>query len=206
MCATYDIFVTTEILSFMFEVLLRHIMGKVSLTEADKQRIPDFFVYKKFRKRQYVLQEGDVCRSIVFVSSGILKSFRVDEKGHERVSLFGWEGWWISDFNSFIHQEPAILNIDAIEESEVLLLSRDNYDRLTETVPVMDRYFRILYQNSLVTKDKRLISANGVTAEEKYSDLLRTMPDIVNRIPQHLLASYLGLAPETISRIKRKLL
>ncbi|MCL7986857.1 Crp/Fnr family transcriptional regulator [Sphingobacterium sp. lm-10] len=156
------------------------------------------------KRRQYALQEGEVCKYLTFVSTGLLKSFKIDEKGNERISLFACEGWWISDFNSFIHQEPAVLTIDAIEASELLQISRANYERLLRDVPIMERYFRILYQNSLVTKDKRLISSNSDTAEIKYQRMLETMPDIVQRVPQHLIASYLGLAPETISRIKNK--
>jgi CRP-like cAMP-binding protein len=189
----------------MFDILFSHIEDKVKLTNEEKQRISTFFTFKKVRKRQYILQENDVCRNLSFVRKGLLKSYRLDEKGTEHITLFGWEGWWISDFNSFVNQAPAVLNIDAIEDTELLNLSRENYEQMTLEVPVMDRYFRILYQNSLVTKDQRLISSNSDTAEEKYKSLILFNPDIIQRIPQNLIASYLGLAPETLSRIRKKL-
>lgn len=140
-----------------------------------------------------------------FVNKGLIKSYRLDEKGNEHISLFGWEGWWISDFNSYINQQPATLYIDAVEDTELFLLSRAAYEQLTLDVPIMDRYFRLLYQNSLVTKDERLISSNSYSAEEKFQRLIQSNPEIVQRVPQHLVASYLGLAPETLSRIRKKL-
>lgn len=189
----------------MFDVLLSHISEKVTLSEHEKELMQQYFVPKKLRKRQYLLQEGDVCKNITFVSKGLLRTYNVDERGDEHVSVFGWEGWWISDFNSFLTGVPSLFNIDAIEDSEVLLLSRDNYEAITLSIPIMDRYFRILYQNSIVTKERRLMSSVTDTAEEKYLRLSRSNPDMIERIPQNLIASYLGIAPETLSRIKKNL-
>ncbi|MRX77576.1 cyclic nucleotide-binding domain-containing protein [Pedobacter petrophilus] len=189
----------------MFELLFSHIQEKVSLTAADKDAIPHFFSPKKLKKRQYLLQEGDVCKHLAFVSKGLLRTYNIDGKGAEHVNLFGWEGWWISDFNSFLSAEPAVFNIEAIEDCEVLLISLADYDALTLAIPVMDRYFRILYQNSLVTKERRLMSSITHTAEEKYLELIESNSKITARIPQNLIASYLGIAPETLSRIKKNL-
>lgn len=190
----------------MFRVLTKHIRDKVDLSEQDIVLLKSFFVQKRLEKKQYLLREGEICNYLTFVSRGILKSFMSDEKGQDRISLFAFEGWWISDFNSFINREKALLNIDAIEDSEVFMISFDNYERLTLQIPIMDRYFRILYQNSLVTKDRRLMISNKSTAEEKYVSLVQTNPDIAKRIPHTLIASYLGLSPETVSRIRKKLL
>lgn len=190
----------------MFRILIKHIRQKVELSEQEAILLKTFFIQKKLGKKQYLLREGEICNHLTFVSRGLLKSFMSDEKGQDRISLFAFEGWWISDFNSFINREKAVLNIDAIEDSELLLISFENYERLTLTIPVMDRYFRILYQNSLVTKDRRLMVSNKSTAEEKYLSLIRKNPEIANRIPHTLIASYLGLSPETVSRIRKKLL
>ncbi|WP_316794960.1 Crp/Fnr family transcriptional regulator [Pedobacter agri] len=190
----------------MINVLFNHIEEKVSLSSDDKLLIEKFFYPKKLRKKQYLLQEGDVCRDIVFVAKGLLRTYNIDEKGNEHMSLFGWKGWWLSDFNSFLSGEPAIFNIDAIENSELLTLSRNHYEELTLAVPIMDRYFRILYQNSLVTKERRLMSTITHSAEERYLQLTASNQQIIERIPQNLIASYLGIAPETLSRIKKNLL
>lgn len=189
----------------LFKILFEHIEEKVQLNEKDKALVMNFFKSKKLRKRQYLLQEGDMCKYISFVAQGLMKSYTVDEKGNEHINLFAWEGWWISDFASFIFGNEAKLNIDTIEDTTLLLLSGENYEKMLKDVPAMDRYFRILYQNSLATKDNRLISANTHTAEEKYAMFLDTYPSISQRLPQNLIASYLGLSPETISRIKRRL-
>lgn len=189
----------------MFDILLTHIQNKVTLTEREKEEIKSFFTPKKLRKKQYLLQEGDLCRYLSFVGSGLLKSYKLDEKGNEHINMFAFEGWWISDFNSYINQEKAVLNIDAIEESELLMISLEDYEKMTLEIPAMDRYFRILYQNSLVTKDHRLIVSNSYTAEEKYIYLAKNNPQIIKKVPHTLIASYLGLAPETVSRIRKKL-
>jgi CRP-like cAMP-binding protein len=189
----------------MINVLLKHIQEKVSLSTTDIEAIPAFFVTKKLRRKQYLLQEGDVCKNLAFVAKGLLRTYNVDDKGDEHMSMFGWEGWWLSDFNSFLMGEPALYNIDAIEDSELVMISLANYDALTLAVPIMDRYFRILYQNSLITKERRLMSSITHTAEEKYVQLAGSNPQIIERIPQNLIASYLGIAPETLSRIKKNL-
>jgi CRP-like cAMP-binding protein len=201
-----------EILSLVFTALLhmlqtlfKHIQEKVSLTDQEKEIIQSFFVVKKLRKKQYLLQEGDVCKYLTFVAKGLLRTYNVDDKGDEHMSIFGWEGWWVSDFNSFLSGEAAVFNIDAIEDAELVMISREDYEALTLAAPIMDRYFRILYQNSLVTKERRLMSSITHTAEEKYVQLAESNPQLIERIPQNLIASYLGIAPETLSRIKKNL-
>lgn len=189
----------------MINVLFSHIAQKVPLTERDKTAIETFLIAKKLRKRQYLLQEGDVCKYLTFVAKGLLRTYSVDDKGDEHMSLFGWEGWWVSDFNSFLTGQPSVFNIDAIEDSELLMISQENYETLMLEVPIMDRYFRILYQNSLVTKERRIMSSITHSAEEKYLQLVQSSPQLLERIPQHLIASYLGIAPETLSRIKKNI-
>ena len=190
----------------MFDILISHIQNKVSLTEEEKIELQSFFSVTKLKRKQYLLQEGNVCTHLSFVSQGLLKSYFVDEKGGQHINMLAFEGWWISDFKSFINQEKAVLNIDAVEDTELLRISLEDYDRLMLKIPVMDRYFRILYQNSLVTKDYRLIASNSYTAEEKYLEFSRKNSEIIKRIPHNLIASFLGLAPETVSRIRKKLL
>jgi CRP-like cAMP-binding protein len=190
---------------YMLQTLFKHIQEKVSLTDQEQEIIQSFFVVKKLRKKQYLLQEGDVCKYLTFVAKGLLRTYNVDDKGDEHMSIFGWEGWWVSDFNSFLSGEAAVFNIDAIEDAELVMISREDYEALTLAAPIMDRYFRILYQNSLVTKERRLMSSITHTAEEKYVQLAESNPQLIERIPQNLIASYLGIAPETLSRIKKNL-
>lgn len=188
-----------------FEMLFSHINRKISLSHEEKEMVFKHFIPKQLAKKQYLLNEGEVCKNMAFVCSGLLKTFNVDEKGIERVSIFGWEGWWLSDFSSFLTGIKSVSFIDALEDAELLLISKENYEALTLQVPKMDRFFRILYQNSIVTKERRLRNSITYSASERYSEFIETNPEVSNRIPQHLIASYLGIAPETLSRIKRKI-
>lgn len=189
----------------MFEVLFSHIQEKVSLTGQQKDILKTFFVSKKFRKKQYLLHQGEVCKYLSFVEKGLLRSFNVDDKGLQHINMFALEGWWTSDIHSFFTGENAAINIEAIEDTEVLMISSESFEEMTLEVPVMDRYFRILFQNSLFTKERRLISSITHTAEEKYMLFVESNPTLVQRLPQNLIASYLGLAPETLSRIKKSI-
>lgn len=189
----------------MFDVFFSHVLKKVSLTEEEKSVLKSFFVAKNLQKKKFLLQEGEVCKYLSFVSKGLLRSYHIDEKGDEHMNLFAWEGWWTSDIYSFSFNETAQFNIDALEDSELLLITRENLDEMTLQVPKMDRYFRILFQNSLATKERRLVSSNSYTAKEKYIQLAESNPQMIQRVPQNLIASYLGLAPETLSRIKKNI-
>ena len=189
----------------MFEVLFQKLDEKIELTEEEKQLCKSFFTPKKLRKRQYILQEGDVCKYIAFVEKGMLRSYAIDEKGNEHIMQFAFEGWWISDQFSFLTSEPAIYTIDALEDSELLLLSKQAEEQLLQRIPKFERYFRILLQNSLIATQRRLISSLSQTAEERYTQLINGCPTIPQRVPQHMMASFLGITPETLSRIRKQM-
>ena len=187
----------------MFGVLFKAINEKVNLTEDEQETCKAFFTPKKLRKKQYLLQQDDVCKYTAFVEKGVLRSYTLDEKGYEHIVQFALEGWWVSDIYSFLTAEPSIYNIDALEDSEVFLLTRSSNEAMLEKVPKMERYFRILSQNSLIAMQRRLVGSLSQSAEEKYSRLVSTYPDIIQRVPQHMIASYLGITPETLSRIRK---
>lgn len=188
----------------MFEILFQNLDEKIILTDEEKELCKSFFTPKKIRKRQYILQEGDVCKYVAFVEKGMLRSYTIDEKGSEHIMQFAFEGWWIADQFSFLTGEPAIYNIDALEESELLLLSKQAEEQLMERIPKFERYFRILLQNSLIATQRRLIGSLSQTAEERYHQLVNSCPTIPRRVPQHMMASFLGITPETLSRIRKQ--
>jgi CRP-like cAMP-binding protein len=190
----------------MYDIIFKHIEEKVQLSQSEKELIKTFFKPKKLKKKQFLVVEGHVCSYLTFVSKGLLKSYNVDDKGNEHINQFSPEGWWTSDMSSFFSGGISFYSIDAMEDSAVLLITREDFENLTLQVPVMDRYFRLLFQNSLITKERRLISSHTHTAEEKYRYIVENNPDFIRRIPQNLLASYLGLSPETLSRLKKNII
>ena len=189
----------------MFEVLLRHFDEKIKLTAEEKELSRSFFIPKKLRKKQYLLQQGDVAKYVAFVEKGLLRSYKVDDKGFEHITQFAFEDGWITDQLSFLTGQPSGFDIDALEDSELLLLTKQAQDQMLERIPKFERYFRILLQNNLIATQKRLVSNMSQTAEKRYDDLVAACPTTLpQRIPQHMLASFLGVKPETLSRIRKK--
>ena len=189
----------------MFEQLFHSINQKISLPAQELERIKPFFIPKKLRKRQYLLQEGDVCKYTTFVEKGALRSYSLHEKGNEHVIQFALEGWWVGDMYSFLTGEPSMYNIDALEEAELLLLTPAANEAMLAAVPAMEKYFRLLLQNNMIAMQRRLVASLSLSAEEKYTRLVNSYPDIIQRVPQHMIASYLGITPETLSRIRKQM-
>lgn len=188
----------------MHDLLLKSITEKIRITSAEETRLKEFFIPKKVRKKQYILNAGDVCQYITFIEKGMLRSFTVDDEGSEHVVQFAIEGWWISDIGSFLSGDSALYNIEALEDSEVLNLTKPAMDDLMDQLPPLERYFRLLMQNNIVALQRRVIAYMSLSAEEKYLKLMDVCPDIISRAPQQYVASYLGITPETLSRIRKQ--
>jgi len=189
----------------MYELFYKKITELITISETDFNFCKMLFLPKKLRKKQYLLQEGDVCKYNTFVSKGLLRSYTIDNKGTEHILQFAFEGWWIGDIYSFLTEKPSLFNIEALEECELLLISKPSMDLLLEKVPAFERYFRILIQNNLIATQKRLMGTLSETAEEKYINLMNNFPGCLQRVPQHMIASYLGITRETLSRIRSQM-
>lgn len=189
----------------MFELFFQKLSEKITISETDKEIFKSLLIPKKIRRKQYLLQEGDVCKYTAFVEKGALRSYTVDEKGSEHIIQFAVEGWYIADLYSFITGEPATNNIDAIEDSELLLISKSAQEELMKRVPQYEKFIYLQMQGAYVALQRRLTAMISMTTEEKYTNLLNTYPNIVQRVPQHMVASYLGLTPETLSRTRRQM-
>lgn len=188
----------------MHDLLLKSITEKIRITSTEETRLKEFFIPKKVRKKQYILNAGDICQYITFIEKGMLRSFTVDNEGNEHVVQFAIEGWWISDMGSFLSGDSALYNIEALEDSEVLNLTKPAMDDLMDQLPPLERYFRLLMQNNIVALQRRVIAYMSLSAEEKYLKLMDVCPDIISRAPQQYVASYLGITPETLSRIRKQ--
>ena len=189
----------------MFEKLFENIRKKIVITEREEEICRSLFIPKKLRKRQYLLQQGDVTKYTAFVEKGLLRSYVIDDKGAELIMQFAPEGWWINDMYSAITGEPAEQNIDAIEDSELLLLTNQGYEQLMQEAPVFERFFRLQLQNSFVALQRRLKGNIILTAEEKYKNFIHSYPNIAQRVPQDNIASFLGITPESLSRIRKQM-
>lgn len=189
----------------MYEQLQKSIYEHVTLSKEEWKLCKASFIPKKMRKRQFLLQIDDVCRRLAFIEKGALYSYSLDEDGNQNVIQFGFEGWWIADLYSFLTDEPSDLNIEVLEESELLMIDRDQNEELIQKVPAFANYNRILFQNAFVSLQRRIKNTIGLSAEEKYTRFLEDHPKTIERVPQHLVASYLGMSPETLSRVRRSL-
>lgn len=189
----------------MFEFLQIKLAETINITDEEFEYAKTLFIPKKLRKKRFLLQDGDPCLYTTFVEKGLLRSFTIDEKGNEHILQFGLQGWWVADLYSFLTGEASEYNIEALEDSELLLITKSSWDLLLNEVPAFERYFRILIQNNLIATQRRLMGTMSTTAEERYTKLLQDFPDIVQRVPQHMIASYIGVTRETLSRLRSQL-
>ena len=178
---------------------------KIPLTPEDEVLIKKFLTPKKLRKRQYWLQEGDICKYICVLEKGALRAFVLDEKGNEHTTAFALEGWTMGDLSSYIKAEPATLNIEALEDSELIQISKNSFDTLLEKMPKFQTYIRILMTDAYMAIQKRSTNMISLSLEERYKAFLDMYPSLPQRVPQHMIASHIGLSPETLSRIKKRI-
>jgi len=176
------------------------------VSDADFVRICAAFTPKKLKKRAFLLRAGEVCKHFAFVLTGALRLYSVDEKGGEHVLSLGVENWWVGDRESCVLLTPSRYYIDALEDASLLLITHAQMQELRRTVPVMAELMRELDRRHDIATQKRLEAAISCPAEERYLAFLAQYPSYEHRFPQHLIASYLGILPETLSRIRTKLL
>ncbi|MGO1244995.1 MAG: Crp/Fnr family transcriptional regulator [Sphingobacterium sp.] len=173
------------------------------ISAEDFNVIISFFIQKRIRKKQYLLQEGKICEYFAFILKGAVRQYYIDEKRVERVVNLYVENWWAGDHDSFVNCTPSIYNIDAWEDCEVLLISKENILKLSVAFPAFNGLLLLLVERNNIATQKRIISIN-FSAKKRYLYLVEHYPVFINRFPQHLIASYLGMTKDTLSRILKK--
>jgi len=184
-----------------------HIEEKIGfqLDDETKQALNDHFRPMTLKKKEFIVREGAICTFIAFVQKGLLHSYKTDEAGNQHSLQFGVEGYWIGDLSSFLSQKTAIFNVQALEKTSVLCLYKTSFEHLCLHFPAFERFFRILIQNAYVELQQRLVRNFSDHAEQRYLDLIEKSPQLLQRVPNYLIASYLGIKAPSLSRIRKKL-
>lgn len=182
-------------------LLLEHIARHVDLTPDESGGLIAVLHSRKIRKKQFLTQEGDIARGPVFVTKGILRAYSVDKNGFEHVIQFAPPGWWIGDMGSLVKQQPGILYCDALENSEVLWLWKSDLEQLYHRIPKLERFFRILAENSIAAYQARLVSILSLPAADRYAAFCQQYPTLIHCLPQKQVASYIGVTPEFLSKM-----
>lgn len=188
-----------------YKNILANINRYVSLTEHDEQEFINIVRTTRVKKRQFIVQPNFVCSHQTYVVKGAFRSYFVNDQGEEHTIQFAIEDWFISDFNSYINQTPASLFVEALEDSIIHQIEFNEVEALCAKNPKFERFFRLVAQKSFAFSQRRVLSNLGKSAEARYTEFLQLYPTIVQRVPQYALASYLGMSPEFLSKIRKRL-
>ncbi|MEP7143039.1 MAG: Crp/Fnr family transcriptional regulator [Ferruginibacter sp.] len=182
-------------------LLLTNIAKHVTLSKEEELHIVSLLKNKKVKRKQFLFQEGDIHKQSLFVLTGCLRSYSIDSNGFEHILQFAPPGWWIGDMHSFINQSPGTLYIDAVDDSEIVMLLKSDLEKLYTAIPKLERFFRIIAENALAAYQHRLIDNLSLSAMERYNDFCRLYPSLIKCLPQKQVAAYIGVTPEFLSKM-----
>ncbi len=182
-----------------------YIQTKTNITNEQFDLISQNLVAKKIKKETILLREGDICSQVFFVAKGLLRAYTIDSFGKEHIIQFGPEDAWVSDRNSFYFNEPAMFYVDAIEDSEVVFINKEFYEKSEKIIPGFNSFSVMILHNFIRFMQKRISLLLGATAEQRYLDFINLYPNLTLRVPQWMIASYLGITPESLSRVRKEL-
>jgi CRP-like cAMP-binding protein len=189
----------------MFSVFADYLSKRIPITDQQLKEVEPLFKTKKVEKGKIILQLGEVCQYTYFITNGCLRSYVIDDKGKEHILQFAIENWWISEQISFINHEPSMYFIDAVEDTEFVQTDEQGWNEFHKIVPSALEMNRKLQLNSLRSFQKRLVSHLSASGEQRYLSFIKTYPPLALRLPQKMIASYLGVTPESLSRIRKEL-
>ncbi|WP_394758261.1 Crp/Fnr family transcriptional regulator [Flavobacterium sp.] len=187
-------------------LILKNIFKHISLTPQEELLFLSKTETKKHKAKTILLSSGEISKSTYFVNSGILRSFNINDNIIEHVLHFACEGWWIGDMYSYISQKPGNLFIEVLEDAEIVEITKENQQQLYQEIPKLERFFRILAENSLVSHQERLMDNLSLSAEERFEKFCKKYPTLIQKVSQKNIASYIGVTPEFFSKMKSKLL
>jgi CRP/FNR family transcriptional regulator, anaerobic regulatory protein len=185
-------------------LILQNIAKHVALTSGEEQLFLSKTETKQYKAKTILLSSGQIADCTYFVNSGILRSFNINDNIIEHVLHFACEGWWIGDMYSYITEQPGNLFIEVLEDAEVVSISKENHQKLYQEIPKLERFFRILAENSLVAHQERLMDNLSLSAEERFEKMCKKYPTLLLRVPQKHIASYIGVTPEFFSKMKAR--
>ncbi|MDT3404678.1 Crp/Fnr family transcriptional regulator [Mucilaginibacter terrae] len=188
----------------MFEPLLNHIQKFVPLTADEQELVVSYLKYEELGKKQFMFSEGDTCNAQYFVMEGCVRMYFIKDNGVEQIVQFGIDNWWIADYMSFTMHTPSKFFLQTVQRSKMVVLKQDKQEELLDRLPKLERYFRRVYQKAYAAAQTRVLFHADLSGEEKYHHFASRFPDFVQRIPQYMLASYLGFSPEFLSRVRAK--
>lgn len=189
----------------MLDALIRHIQKYVSLTKAEQDILPDFFKSVQVQKKEILLREGSSCQELFFVEKGCLRMYFIDEKGREQITHFAIENWWLTDYSAFGTAQPASFSIQAVEDTTLIRIHHQKLTALSGELPIIDKYLRLNLQKAYGAAQSRIKMIYALSKETVFNDFNRKFPDFVQRVPQYMLASFLGFTPEYLSELRKKI-
>jgi CRP-like cAMP-binding protein len=187
-----------------YDLILQNIAKHITLATAETNHFISLLKQEEIKKKTLVLREGQLCNNIYYVSSGILRAYHLDKDGKEATIMFALSDWWITDMFCFVNQQPAMLFIEAVENSSIIALQKQDLDNLFIEVPRFERFFRIIMQNAYIREQVRVIQNLSLSAEERYQSFVVKYPQVVTQVTQKQIASYLGITPEFLSSVRGK--
>ena len=187
------------------DLILENISKHVQLNKTETDFFISLLATKKLKRKAFLLKPGEICRTENFITKGCVRVYTIDENGFEHIVMFGTEGWWVGDLFSFLTQSPAIYFIDTLEDAELLQISKPDLDKLYESVPKFERFFRLIFQNAYIAQQQRINQNLSYTAEQRYLNFIEKYPNLEQRLSQKQVAAYLGVTPVFLSMLRNKL-
>lgn len=184
--------------------IFAHMAKHIVLDRAEKNFLTSLFSVREVKKKDLLLTQGQFCRQLFYVDSGSIRAYNVSKEGKEATVMFAVQDWWITDMYGFLNQREALLSLEALENSRLVVLTHESFERALDAVPKMERFFRLLFQNAYVREQLRALDNISLTTEERYRNFVAKYPRIVEKVTQKQIASYLGVTPEFLSTVKKK--